>query len=78
MICILNNKPKLNNIVTIAVPPYDIRGNGTPTTGIKPITIEIFMNMYKKNVEVIPIPNILPKLDLDLIEIAYEYTIKQI
>tara|TARA_B100001559_G_C16092423_1_gene435491 strand:+ start:274 stop:486 length:213 start_codon:yes stop_codon:yes gene_type:complete len=68
LICIHRSKPKLNKIVTIAVPPYEIRGKGTPTTGIKPITIDILIKIYRKKVEVIPIPKNLPKLDLELNE----------
>ena len=35
---------KLNDIMidNRAVPPYDISGNGIPTTGINPVTIPIF------------------------------------
>ncbi len=38
------NSPKPSITVTIAVPPYDTSGNGTPTTGISPITIAMLMN----------------------------------
>jgi hypothetical protein len=32
-------------MVTIIVPPYEIKGKGTPTTGIIPITIAILINI---------------------------------
>jgi hypothetical protein len=40
--------PKLTIIENITVPPYDINGNGTPTTGKTPITIAILINTYRK------------------------------
>ena len=42
-----SNKPKDIITASIAVPPYEIRGKGIPTTGIKPVTIDIFNNTYK-------------------------------
>ena len=35
-------------IDNIEDPPYDIMGNGAPTIGSNPKTIEIFTNTYKK------------------------------
>jgi hypothetical protein len=35
-------------LVSIAVPPYDNIGNGTPTTGKRPVTIPRFIAIYKK------------------------------
>ena len=40
---ILSTKPIEIIIDNIADPPYDTKGNGMPTTGIKPETIEIFI-----------------------------------
>ena len=31
-------------VANIELPPYDISGRGTPTTGSKPMTIPIFIN----------------------------------
>lgn len=47
-------KPILIIMVNVAVPPYVIKGNGTPTTGIIPITMPIFIKKYKKKVMVKP------------------------
>ena len=41
-----NNSPKEIMIDSIAVPPYEIKGKGMPTTGIKPVTIAIFNITY--------------------------------
>jgi hypothetical protein len=38
-------------LVSIAVPPYDNIGNGTPTTGNNPVTIPRFIAMYKKKLK---------------------------
>jgi triosephosphate isomerase len=38
-------------LVSIAVPPYDSIGNGTPTTGNNPVTIPRFIAMYKKKLK---------------------------
>ena len=42
----LSNNPKETMIDSIAVPPYEIKGKGMPTTGIKPVTIAIFNTTY--------------------------------
>ena len=62
-----NNNPI--DIITdnIAVPPYDISGKGIPTTGINPVTIDIFNNTYKNKFEAIPKLKTLPKKWIDLI-----------
>ena len=39
---------------SIAVPPYDMSGNGAPTTGINPITIEILINTYNEKLTLKP------------------------
>ena len=54
---------KPNEIITdnIAVPPYDISGSGTPTTGIRPVIIEALENTYKKKFKETPTDKILPK-----------------
>ena len=36
------------------VPPYDIKGSGTPTTGNKPIVIPMFINICKKIFSITP------------------------
>jgi triosephosphate isomerase len=38
-------------LVSIAVPPYDNIGNGTPTTGNNPVTIPRFIAIYKKKLK---------------------------
>jgi hypothetical protein len=38
-------------LVSIAVPPYDNIGNGTPTTGNSPVTIPRFIAIYKKKLK---------------------------
>ena len=36
-------------------PPYDIKGNGKPTIGIKPITMLILINVCQKKMLIKPI-----------------------
>ena len=57
-----SNKPKDIITASIAVPPYEIRGKGIPTTGIKPVTIDIFNNTYKNILHAIPRLKTLPKI----------------
>ena len=38
------SRPNPSITVTIALPPYEISGSGTPTTGMRPITIAVLMN----------------------------------
>jgi hypothetical protein len=38
-------------LVSMAVPPYDNIGNGTPTTGKRPVTIPRFIAIYKKKLK---------------------------
>jgi len=40
--------------VTIDDPPYETKGNGRPTTGRMPTTIDIFIRAAKKKFEIIP------------------------
>ena len=68
-------KPKLISIDTIIVPPYEINGNGTPTTGIIPITIPILINTWLKNIDIRPITINFVNIDLVLIAIASELII---
>jgi hypothetical protein len=44
----LKTIPKPIMLVSMAVPPYDNIGNGTPTTGKRPVTIPRFIAIYKK------------------------------
>ena len=37
--------------VSMAVPPYDKIGKGTPTTGNNPVTIPRFIAIYKKKLK---------------------------
>ena len=60
----LDNNPMLSIKVIMAVPPYDINGKGTPTTGKSPMTIAMLMNTYKNKVVVIPIATNFPNFDL--------------
>ena len=62
-----NNKPNVIRTDSIAVPPYDSKGNGIPTTGINPVTINIFNKTYKNRLEAIPKLTILPKILYDFI-----------
>ena len=48
-------------------PPYEIRGKGIPTTGIKPDTIDMFIITYINKLLPTPIERILPKIWFDLI-----------
>ena len=57
-----NIKPKDSITDNIAVPPYDINGKGIPTTGIRPVTINIFNKTYKNRLDAIPKQIILPKI----------------
>lgn len=41
-----SNSPKETMIDSMAVPPYEIKGKGMPTTGNKPVTIAIFNITY--------------------------------
>ena len=50
----LINSPTPIPSVIKAVPPYEISGSGTPTTGISPMTMAILMKTYRKNVTVTP------------------------
>ena len=43
--------PSPNRFVSMAVPPYDKIGKGTPTTGNSPVTIPRFIAMYKKKLK---------------------------
>ena len=45
----------------MADPPYEQRGNGTPTTGIKPVTIATFIKMLKKKLDAKLTPNTFEK-----------------
>jgi hypothetical protein len=38
-----------------------MRGSGTPTIGIRPVTMEVFEKTYKKIFKATPIDKILPK-----------------
>ena len=61
-----NKKPKAISDVTVIVPPYDINGSGTPTTGKIPITIPIFIKTWKNNMNPTPEAMILPYVYFDL------------
>ena len=43
------------------VPPYEINGNGTPTTGKSPVTIPILIKTYKAKLTPKPVANTFPK-----------------
>ena len=51
--------------VSIAVPPYDMIGIGTPTTGNSPVTMPILIAIYTKKLNETPKHNNLPKVDLE-------------
>jgi hypothetical protein len=51
----LDNNPMLSIKVIMAVPPYDINGKGTPTTGKSPMTIAMLINTYKNMIQNISI-----------------------
>ena len=40
--------PKANKCTTIEVPPWLIKGKGTPTTGIIPTTIDTLIKINKR------------------------------
>ena len=65
--CALCIKPKLANKTSIADPPYDINGKGTPTTGARPTTIAMFTAKYRKKFIVNPAVNSEPNLFLFVI-----------
>ena len=46
--------PKDIIVTNMALPPYETKGKGTPTTGINPITIDILTIKYKKILVVKP------------------------
>ena len=46
--------PRPSMIAIIDEPPYETRGNGNPTTGRIPITIDILINAAKKKLEITP------------------------
>ena len=58
----LSKNPKEIIIDSIAVPPYEIKGKGIPTTGIKPVTIAIFNTTYINILEGTPKHIIRPKI----------------
>ncbi len=58
------NKPNEIIIESMAVPPYDISGRGTPTIGIKPDIIAVLTITYKKRFIDTPMDSILPKVFL--------------
>jgi hypothetical protein len=62
---ILDNRPILSIKVIIAVPPYDIKGSGIPTTGKRPITMAILINTYKNRVVVTPMATNFPNFSLE-------------
>tara|TARA_B100001094_G_C17966163_1_gene687962 strand:+ start:717 stop:923 length:207 start_codon:yes stop_codon:yes gene_type:complete len=43
--------PKANKCTTIEVPPWLIKGKGTPTTGIIPITIRTLIKINKRKIK---------------------------
>ena len=47
--------PNEMNIVSILDPPYDINGNGAPTTGNNPDTIPTFTKTQLKSMKTIPL-----------------------
>ena len=52
-------KETITDIIT--VPPYEIKAKGIPTTGIRPKTIAILINTYKKKFVAKPIAKSFPK-----------------
>lgn len=53
-------------VVTRLDLPYDIRGNGVPTTGRSPDIIPTLMNTWQKSILATPIHKILPNVFLAL------------
>ena len=53
--------PKPIKYDIIAEPPYEHRGNGTPTTGIIPVTIPTLTKILKKKLDIKLMPNIFEK-----------------
>jgi hypothetical protein len=47
----LKTIPRPIMLVSMAVPPYDNIGSGTPTTGRSPVTIPRFIAIYKKKLK---------------------------
>lgn len=57
-----NTRPIAIIIVTKLDLPYDISGNGVPTTGSRPEIIPMLIAIWKKNILATPIQTILPYL----------------
>ena len=58
--------PKASKWTTIDVPPWLIKGKGTPTTGIIPITINTLIKINKRNIKPNELHVILSKFVSDL------------
>ena len=54
--------PKASKCTTIEVPPWLIKGKGTPTTGIIPITINTLIKINKTKIKPKELQVILSKL----------------
>ena len=56
-------------MASVELPPYDKNGKGTPTTGINPITMDIFIKTYREKTKVTPIDRYFEKRLFDPIAI---------